>query len=244
MLYLGRCSHLYVPLNFTRQKFSLRFRDKADTPFSDLVMIDTLVQNQGKGFELQHSGAKFCQLRFVRESPFLGNVVIEPHICLINCLPYQMGFEIISEKDHKTQSCDGSLAREEALQAHWVSCHARVYLKVKIAGFMQTEAIELFSPGKKENSLKKIKIKDYYQSVCYINVQSVVSSGAGGRRFYFWIKQFIANNTPLTLYYFTKSQQNSQFYNLVPGSKIAKFNEHEFTGESKSINILNTDVEL
>lgn len=58
------------------------------------------------------------------------------------------------------------------------------------------------------------------------------------------MKQFIYNETPYSLYFFTKNSSFSSQYSRLSGTKIYNFNDQEFSAESKKVYILNPEVEV
>lgn len=84
-----------------RQQFCFRFFGNSDYSYSELVEIEILQKNTNKPYHYQHSNQKHSVLILKEDGQFSYNIIIGPLLQLVNCLPYPLGYTIISSNNKK-----------------------------------------------------------------------------------------------------------------------------------------------
>ena len=220
---------LPIPLDLVKKNMKLRYEDSE--VWSELYSLAKLISNNtSNSYEIKMSLIKkpemaalaglansFLMFTVEKEGRGFGKTVvyIDPPYLVKNCIPLDMEIQITSTwlpvaKYYK-------LTPQQENHEYDVPTSTKFMVSLRLAGFGWSEPHKLYSPNTEFSREIKIKDGDGNEAVVYIfHVESFV----GAKKFFFYLKSYIINETTYKLVFFgvEKDQKsNKKNKKILPG---------------------------
>ena len=192
---------LPIPLDLVKKTMKLRYENLSD--WSDLYSISKLLTNNSNTSYDVKIANSYLMLTVEKEGQGFGKtvVMIDPPFLIKNCLPIDLEIQIESDLSHEKDKIEKyqryyKLKPQEEIHEYDVPTSTKFFVKLKVAGYFWSDKSKLYSPN--TEFCKEINIKDVDGFIGTINVYHL-ESFIGAKKFYFYLKGYILNETTYKL---------------------------------------------
>lgn len=205
-----------VPFDLLSEKMQIKFMETV--AWSSFIPLSRYYENNISSVTLISN--KYINISSMNENSYKKLLVLEPPIIIKNCLPLALKLTLIFAVEHQTKKDNDVemilLDPQQSYDIYDFPYDTKIDCQIEIQGFNVSKLTQInSSKAQQDLQIKIYDPKGWEQKICL----KCYSSSNGARKFYFYSKAYLINETYLNLWFFTMNDKKKQ---MIPGQKEAK----------------------
>lgn len=205
-----------VPFDVLSEKMQIKFMETL--VWSSPIPLAKYFENNISNVTLISN--KYINISSMNDSSFKKLLVLEPPIIIKNCLPLSLKLSLFFAVEQQTKKGNEIemilLDPQQSYDIYDFPYDTKIDCQIEIQGFNVSKVTQINSSKAQQNlQIKIYDSKGWEQIICL----KCYSSSNGARKFYFYSKAYLINETYLNLWFFTMNDKRKQ---MIPGQKEVK----------------------